>query len=105
MTAPDNAAETADRVAAAVLAHPSVAGLHGGPHGVIATPLPGRKITGVRLGTEEEPAEIGVVLLLDRPLPEIVGELRAMVRELVGGPVDITVGDIVTAKPAEAGGQ
>ncbi|MFP5022188.1 hypothetical protein [Pseudonocardia phyllosphaerae] len=37
-------------VAAAVLAHPSVLRLDGGPFGVIASYVPGRRIQGVRLG-------------------------------------------------------
>lgn len=106
MTAPENIADEPDeagRVAEAVLSHPSVAALHGGRHGVITTPMPGRKITGVRWENGADPVEIGVVLRLDRPLPEVVGELRARVRSVLGSkPVDITVVDVVTEEP-EAG--
>lgn len=85
----------AERVTAAVLAHPDVAGLHGGTFGVIATLLPGRRLLGVRLGEGGEPVELGVVLRLDRPIPAVVADLRATVSRLCGGAaVDITVGDV-----------
>ncbi|GAA2800917.1 hypothetical protein [Saccharopolyspora taberi] len=88
--------QAADRVAAAALGHPSVLRLDGGAHGVIATPLPGRRVTGVRI--RDEGTEIGVVLGLDRPLPEIVAELRAAAeRAGAPGPVDITVVDVEQA--------
>ncbi|RZQ61545.1 hypothetical protein EWH70_23430 [Amycolatopsis suaedae] len=85
-----------DAVAGAVLAHPSVARLDGGPLGTVATHLPGRRVTGVR--TTGEGVEIAVVLTLDRPLAEVGQELRALVRDLAGPvPVDVTVTDVVVA--------
>ena len=44
-----------DPIVAAVLACPLVAGLHGGRYGQIATYLPGRRVTGIRI-TEDEVA-------------------------------------------------
>jgi hypothetical protein len=85
----------AERVAAAVTAHPSVARLHGGPFGVIATHLPGRRLVGVRIGVGAEPVELGVVLHVDRPIPQVVPVLRREVSRLCGGAaVDITVADL-----------
>jgi hypothetical protein len=82
-------------VADAVLAHPSVARLHGGRYGDIATYLPGHRLVGVRIGTDDEPVELGVVLHLDRPIPEVVRTLRREVAALSGAAaVDITVGDV-----------
>ena len=49
---------SADLVAAAVLATPVVAGLHGGRFGEVATYLPGRRVSGVRL----EPGSVEVHL-------------------------------------------
>lgn len=101
MTEPTGTETTADRVAAAVLAHPAVAWLHGGSFGTIASHLPGRRITGVRTGEDDEGVEVGVVLRLGEPLPEVVTELRERVAGVVGTmPVDITVGDVVTAEEA-----
>ena len=86
----------AEQVAAAVIAHPSVVRLHGGTYGDLATLLPGRRLVGVRLGTGGEPVEVGVVLLLDRPIPAVVHGLRRLVSGICGGaPVDLTVGDVV----------
>lgn len=101
MTVP--AAETAapaERVAAAVLAHPDVAALHGGIFGSVVTYLPGRRVTGVRLGDPGEPVELGVVLRLHRPIPDVVGDLRGVVSALCSATaVDITVGDVVGEEP------
>ncbi|MEV0697538.1 hypothetical protein AB0I53_06410 [Saccharopolyspora sp. NPDC050389] len=90
-----SAGELADRV----LAHPSVVRLHGGQFGEIASYQPGSKIVGVRL-PDSGAAEIGVVLRLDRPLPEILGEIRGALAEVLGAaPVDITVADVITDEP------
>ncbi|MFC7344303.1 hypothetical protein [Saccharopolyspora griseoalba] len=82
-------------VAEQVLAHPSVARLHGGRFGEIASYLPGDKVVGVRL-PEDAPAEIGVALRMDRPLQETAEELRAQLSEQLGRPVDVVVSDVVT---------
>ena len=88
-------AALAREVAAAVTAHPAVVRLHGGPFGAIATHVPGRRLVGVRIGTRGEPVELGVVLHLDRPIPEIVPVLRREVSRLCGGAaVDVTVADV-----------
>jgi hypothetical protein len=93
---PPDPAALAERVAAAVTAHPAVAGLHGGPYGAVATWLPGRKLVGVRIGVGDEPVEVAVVLHSDRPIPDVVRALRREVSGLCGGAaVDITVSDIV----------
>lgn len=86
----------AERIAATVLAHPDVAGLHGGTYGAVATYLPGRRLIGVRLGDGSEPVELGVVVWLRRPIPAVVADLRATVSRMCGGvAVDITVSDVV----------
>ncbi|MBK0868618.1 hypothetical protein INP57_17525 [Saccharopolyspora sp. HNM0986] len=95
--------QIAERVAAAVRAHPAVAELHGGPFGTIASHLPGRRVTGVRADSAGEPVEVGVVLRLIDPLPGIVAQLRELVAEVTGpAPVDITVVDVRTAEDVDA---
>jgi hypothetical protein len=97
----------AQRVAAAVAAHPAVARLHPGLLGDVATLLPGRRLLGVRIGAGDEPVEIGVVLTLDRPIPDAVASLRREVSALCGGAVvHVTVGDVEVggAAPPAAGG-
>jgi hypothetical protein len=97
---PPDPGALAERVAAAVVAHPAVAALHGGIYGSVATYLPGRKLVGVRIGEGDEPVEVAVVLRADRPIPETVRSLRREVSRLCGGAaVDITVADI--ALPGE----
>lgn len=109
MTAPhntsgENPAALADRVAETVLEHPSVLRLHGGEFGVIATHLPGRRVTGVRAGEPGEPVEVSVTLRLSgRPLPEITSELRQRIESVAGAvAIDITVSEVVTSAEQEA---
>jgi hypothetical protein len=84
-------------VAEAVLAHPAVARLDGGPFGSVASYLPGRRVVGVRLGEPPEPVEIAVVVRwpLTGPLPALADELGALVRGIVGDrEVTVHVADV-----------
>ncbi|GAA1944988.1 hypothetical protein [Amycolatopsis minnesotensis] len=85
----------AERIAAAVGAHPAVERLDAGPLGVVATHLPGHRVHGVRAGEAGEPVEISVVLRMTGPLPDLGAELRALVRGIAGDvAVHVTVTDI-----------
>ncbi|MEJ8279040.1 hypothetical protein [Pseudonocardia spirodelae] len=87
-------------VADAVLAHPSVLRLDGGPFGSIASYLPGRRVQGVRLS---DPVEIAVVLRLGRPFADVAGEIADRVRAVLGDDtlaVDVTVADVGAAGEA-----
>ncbi|MBA8825723.1 trehalose utilization protein [Saccharopolyspora lacisalsi] len=108
MTTPEqhhenSAADLADRVAEVVLEHPCVVRLHGGEFGTISTHLPGRTVTGVRVGEADEPIEVAVVLRLRHPLPDVVTELRERVTTIAAVPVDVTVGDVVDEQRNEPG--
>ena len=93
----------AERVSAAVLAVPGVAGPHGGIYNDIATFRAGGRLMGVRVGEGAEPVEVAVVLRLDRPIPDVVAELREVVSGLCGGAaVDITVGDVADERAGGA---
>jgi hypothetical protein len=96
---PGNGADgLSGRIAAAVLAHPHVQRLDGGPFGTVASHLPGRRrVVGVRLVGDRH-VEIAVVARLGRPLPRLAAELARAVRALVpGAEVDVTVTDVVPA--------
>ena len=83
-------------LAAALLAHPGVARLDGGPFGTIASFLPGRRrVDGVRIGVGDEPVELAVVARLGTPLPQLAAELGAIVHR-VCGPValEVTFSDV-----------
>jgi hypothetical protein len=86
----------AAKVAAAVLAHPAVVRLDGGPFGTVASLLPGRqRILGVRIGVGDEPVEIAVVARLGTHLPKLAEELGGSVRAVLGAVrVDVTVSDV-----------
>jgi hypothetical protein len=85
----------AARVSAAVLSFPGVAGPHGGPFNDIATFRPGGRLIGVRIDGGDEPVAVGVVVGMDRPIPEVVDGLRELVSRMCGGAaVDVTVGDL-----------
>ncbi|SHK61918.1 hypothetical protein SAMN05443637_10921 [Pseudonocardia thermophila] len=92
--APDPA-ELAERVAAAVIRVPGVVALHPGAYGDVLTYLPGRRLAGVRIGRPSEPVEVGLVVGLDRPIPDVVVDVRAAVAGVCGDrPVDVTVADV-----------
>lgn len=100
--APDRSARAAE-LAAAVLAHPAVARLDGGPFGTVASYLPGRRIVGVRIGAGDEPVELAVVARLGTPLPRLADELGAVVHGLFGPvAVEVTFSD-VAVPPASVG--
>ncbi|RKT53499.1 hypothetical protein [Saccharothrix australiensis] len=81
--------DPAERLAAALLAHPSVVRLDGR----YASYLPGRRVVGVR--TEDRRVGVSVVLRAGRPIPEVVAELRAAVGAVAGDvPVDVVVADL-----------
>jgi hypothetical protein len=96
VSAPADPAERAAEVAAAVLAHPGVLRLDGGPFGSIASHLPGRRVLGVRLGIGNEPVEIAVVARVGGdPLPRLADQLTGLVRGVLGDvDVEVTVADI-----------
>jgi hypothetical protein len=91
-------------VAAAVLAHPAVVRLDGGPFGTIGSHLPGRRrLLGIRIGVGDEPVEIAVIARLGTLLPQLAQELGAAVVAVLGPVrVDVTVSDVA---PVAAGGQ
>ncbi|MBN9755091.1 hypothetical protein Ae406Ps2_5702 [Pseudonocardia sp. Ae406_Ps2] len=86
-------------VADAVLAHPSVLRLDGGPFGAIASYLPGHRVQGVRLA---DPVEIAVVLRLGRPFAEVADEVADRVRAVLGD--DTLAVDVTVAGVGAAGG-
>lgn len=90
--------ETADVVAAAVLAVPGVTALHAGGFGEVATYLPGRRVTGVRLG--EQDVEVHVVLELGAPILDVAHRIRERVSEIVRRPVQVFVEDLAAAPAA-----
>ena len=98
----------AAEVAGAVLAHPAVARLDGGPFGTVASYLPGRRrLVGVRIGAGDEPVELAVVVRLGTPLPQLAEELGGVVRGLLGPvAVEVTFADVVSdpgpAEPASS---
>ena len=96
----------AEAVVAAVLAHPGVVRMSGGPFGTVASYLPRRRVVGVRLPLEEaDPVEIAVVARLGVPLPRLAEELGAAVVAVFGPiAVDVTVTDVEAAEVAVGGG-
>lgn len=94
MSVPGRAVE----LTAAVLAHPGVESLDGGPFGTVASYLVGERVLGVRIGTGGEPVELAVVARLGIPLPRLAEELGVVVRGVLGPvTVEITFSDVVTA--------
>jgi hypothetical protein len=87
-------AETADAIAAAVLARPAVAALHpGGLARRTATYLPGRRVEGVHV-TDDRIA-VSVVGVQGIPVAVLADQVRTAAEPLAGGrPVDVHVADL-----------
>lgn len=93
--APSPAAEPIDPdlLAAAVTACASVAGLSGGVAGEVATYLPGRRVTGIRVRDEE--VQVHVVGVYGFPVAQMGAEIRTAVGPLVRGlPVSVRIDDL-----------
>ncbi|WP_432497596.1 hypothetical protein [Kineococcus gypseus] len=96
-SAAPGAGERADAVRAAVLAVPGVVGLHPGRHGTVATYLPGRRVTGVRLG--EDGAEVHVVVAAGADLRATAGAVHAAASAVLGAPVHVVLADLAEPTP------
>lgn len=92
-------ADLADRVAAAVLAVPGVAGLHTGAFGEVATYLPGRRVEGVRLRPDR--AEVHLVLAWGAAVEPTAAAVRRVATAVAGTVVDVSVEDV--ADPGTTG--
>lgn len=91
----------AELAARAALAVPEVAGLHGGEFGEIATYLPGRRVTGVRLGDDH--CSVHVTVRYPADLFATAERVRAAVHAVVGIPVDVTIEDLTDTPDDETG--
>jgi hypothetical protein len=84
-----------DVVASAALACPSVASLTGGAVGEVATYLPGRRVTGVRVTDDE--LEVHVQARWGTVLPDVGREVRAALSPLAEGrSVAVYIDDVET---------
>ena len=84
---------SADAVATAVLACPSVVSLSGGRAGEIASYLPGRRVTGVRI--DEGAVTVHVVAAYGPTCGQIADQVRQAVQAVVAGlPVVVGIDDL-----------
>lgn len=79
----DPPAADPDLIAAAVLACPTVAGLSGGIAGEVATYLPGRRVTGLRI--DDATVTVHVVGRYGPTMTEISNQVTRAVTVLAGG--------------------
>ncbi len=86
---------TADDIAALVLAVPDVTRLHAGRFGEVATYLPGRRITGIKLG--DDLIEVHVVVAGRVPVRVTAQLIHAAVATVVATPVHVFVEDVAVA--------
>lgn len=90
-----------DALAAAVAGCPDVDSLSAGLFGEVATYLPGRRVTGVRVGVDS--IEIHVIARWGTPLPAIAEQVRSACEPLAGGRrVDVTIEDVIADNPTPA---
>lgn len=90
--------DDADRIAAVVMATAGVAALHGGMFGEVATYLPGRRVSGIRMSTDR--VDVHVSLTLNAPVRDTASAIQRAVAAITDLPVDITIEDLVPATPA-----
>ncbi|MGB8405034.1 MAG: Asp23/Gls24 family envelope stress response protein [Mycobacterium sp.] len=90
--------DDADRIAAVVTAVDGVAALHAGMFGEVATYLPGRRVSGVRISTDR--VDVHVSLTLNAPVRETATAIQRAVAAITDLPVDITVEDLVPVTTA-----
>jgi hypothetical protein len=83
-----------EQVAAAVLALPGVVRLFGGRFGELGTYLPGRRVTGVRIGEAGEGTEVHIVVDGLEPVPLTAGRVQRAVSAIAPMPVHVFVDDI-----------
>ncbi len=86
---------TADEIAALVLSVPDVVRLHAGRFGEVATYLPGRRVTGVKLS--DELIEVHVVIAGQTPVQQTAQAIHAAVATLIATPVHVFIEDIAAA--------
>lgn len=89
---PSGTPEVADLVAAATRSVPGVSDLHAGAFGEVATYLPGRRVTGVRMA--DALTEVHVVVTMGTPVLATAAAIRAAVQPLVGTEVQVFVEDV-----------
>lgn len=91
-TVVEPAATTVDDIAVLVMAVPGVTRLHAGRFGEVATYLPGRRITGIKVS--DDSIEVHVVLAAQVPVRETAQLIHAAVATLIATPVHVYVEDI-----------
>ena len=83
---------TADDIAAVVLSVPDVVRLHAGRFGEVATYLPGRRVTGVKVG--DDLIEVHVVVAGLIPVRQTAQAIHEAIATLVATPVHVFVEDV-----------
>lgn len=95
MTSPeahDESAEVADLVAQSALGVAGVAGLHGGSLGEVGTYLPGRRVTGVRVG--DGGTSVHLVVDFGADVHQVADQVRRAVSGVAPVPVEVVVEDV-----------
>lgn len=91
MTGPTTIADTVAGIARAV---PGVAGLHPGMFGEVATYLPGRRVTGVRV--HDDQIDVHISVSGETGIRQVAAAVRSAVAAAVPGHrVDVTVEDLI----------
>ncbi|MFC4071786.1 hypothetical protein [Actinoplanes subglobosus] len=88
----DPVGQTAEDVAVLVRGVPGVQRLHGGLFGEVATYLPGRRVSGIRIAADR--VEVHVVLDANVPIRMTAERIHALVHAATRLPVHVVVEDI-----------
>jgi hypothetical protein len=98
MTASPQDQDPAELLAALVEAVPGVVRLEGGVLGEVATYLPGRKVTGVRIGPDG--TDLHLVADQDADVRDVAERVHRQVAGFVPGPVHVYIDDVAPAMPS-----
>ena len=102
-TPADRTTADPDLIAAAVLACPTVAGLSGGIAGEVATYLPGRRVTGLRI--DDATVTVHVIGRYGPTMTEISNQVTRAVTPLAGGrQVGVVIEDLQLGDDGGTGG-
>lgn len=86
-------ADDAERIAAVVTDVAGVAALHGGMFGEVATYLPGRRVSGIRISDDR--VDVHVSLAQNAPVRATATAIQRAVAAITDLPVDVTIEDVV----------
>lgn len=96
----ESTADLVDRIAAAALSVGGVHSLHGGVRGEVASYLPGRRVSGIRVGDDQ--VHVHVAVEDGFQILDVADGVHQAVAGITTRPIHVAVEDLVTAEDVAA---